>query len=570
MRISQALIRSGADEGFSFLGKHWNNSGTREARVKKILIYDTTLRDGTQGEGVAFSVPDKIQVARKLEELGIHYIEGGWPGSNEKDAEFFRQAAELTWKSAKLAAFGSTAMAKNQPEDDPNLLALVAAQTPAITIFGKSWDFHVSTALRISLSRNRDLIRDSVAFLKAQGREVIYDAEHFFDGFAANPKYAMQTLKAAADGGADMIVLCDTNGGSLPSHIQNAIRKIQAEISIPLGIHCHNDSEMAVANTLAAIECGVVMAQGTINGYGERCGNANLCSVIPNLEIKMGYKTIGSERLTLLTGAARFVSQIANLPPRRDLPFVGKSAFAHKGGIHVSAIIRNPATYEHVLPEQVGNARRVLVSELSGKSNLLYKAHEMNLDIEQQEKLRPALQKIKKLENEGYEFEAAEASVRVIMETALNGEKEFFMIDNFRVITDMRGTGEFTSEATVKVRVNDRWEHTVAEGDGPVHALDKALRLALNQFFEPLREVRLIDYKVRVLQGEMGTASKVRVHIVQSDGVENWTTVGVSENILEASYIALADGIRYKLMNMDREARKGSIKKSKIKNQKSL
>ncbi|MCL2877465.1 MAG: citramalate synthase [Acidobacteria bacterium] len=529
----------------------------------KILIYDTTLRDGTQGEGVAFSVQDKIRVAQKLDELGVHYIEGGWPGSNEKDAEFFKQAAGMSWKSAKITAFGSTAPARNRPENDPNLLGLVAARTPVVTIFGKSWDFHVTTALRISLTRNRELIRASVAFLKAQGREVIYDAEHFFDGFAANPEYALQTLKAAADGGADMIVLCDTNGGSLPSHIQNAIRRIRTEISIPLGIHCHNDSELAVANTLAAIECGAVMAQGTINGYGERCGNANLCSIISNLEIKMGYETIGPERLKLLTRASRFVSQIANLPQRRDLAFVGKSAFAHKGGVHVSAIIRNPATYEHVLPERVGNARRVLVSELSGKSNLMYKAQEMKLGIEQQEKLRPALQKIKKLENEGYEFEAAEASVRVIMETALNGEKELFEIDNFRVITDMRGTGtqgteKYTSEATVKVRVGKEWKHTVAEGDGPVHALDKALRLALNQFFEPLHNVRLTDYKVRVLTGERGTASRVRVHILQSDGEESWTTVGVSENILEASYIALADGIRYKLMKAERGGKRNA------------
>ena len=533
----------------------------------KILIYDTTLRDGTQGEGVAFSVQDKILVAQKLDELGIHYIEGGWPGSNEKDAEFFRQAADLRWKSAKITAFGSTALPKNRPEDDPNLLELIAARTPVVAIFGKSWDFHVTTALRVSLARNREIIRASVAFLKAQGREVIYDAEHFFDGFAANPQYALQTLKAAADGGADMIVLCDTNGGSLPSHIQDAILRVQEEISIPLGIHCHNDSELAVANTLAAIKCGAVMAQGTMNGYGERCGNANLCSIIPNLEIKMGCKTIGQERMKLLTDTAHFVSQIANLPPRGDLAFVGKSAFAHKGGIHVSAIIRNPATYEHIPPEHVGNARRVLVSELSGKSNLLYKAHEMNLDIDQQEKLRPALQKIKKLENEGYEFEAAEASARVIMETALNGEKEFFEIDNFRVITDMRGTGaqcagKFTSEATVKVRVGNEWKHTVAEGAGPVHALDGALRLALNQFFEPLRAVLLTDYKVRVLPSEMGTASRVRVHILQSDGEESWTTVGVSENILEASYIALADGIRYKLMKAARETHKNVNRKS--------
>jgi 2-isopropylmalate synthase len=515
----------------------------------KIQIYDTTLRDGTQGESVAFSVQDKIRIARKLDEFGVDYIEGGWPGSNEKDAEFFSRAAAQTWNHAKITAFGSTALAKNPPEEDDNLKSLVQAETPVVTIFGKSWDFHVHTALRIPLSRNCELIRTSVAFLKSKGREVIYDAEHFFDGFAANPDYALQTLRAAEEGGADLITLCDTNGGSLPSQIQAAIRRVQSAIQVPLGIHCHNDSELAVANSLAAVECGIVQVQGTINGYGERCGNANLCSIIPNLEVKLGHSVLGPERLKHLASTSRFVSQIANLPHRKDLPFVGESAFAHKGGVHVSAVIRDAATYEHMDPEIIGNSRRVLVSELSGKSNLLYKAREMNLDIgEQEEKLRPALSRIKKLENQGYEFEAAEASVRVLMETALNGEKEFFNIDNFRVVTDMQRTGEVTSEATVKIRVGDRSVHTVAEGDGPVHALDKALRLALNQFFEPLRGLQLTDYKVRVLEGSQGTGSKVRVHIQQSDGEEYWTTVGVSENILEASYLALADGIRYKLL----------------------
>jgi 2-isopropylmalate synthase len=519
-----------------------------------IKIYDTTLRDGTQGESVAFSVQDKIRVARKLDELGVHYIEGGWPGSNEKDFEFFQRAAAQTWKTAKITAFGSTALAKNRPEDDPNIRSLVDAATPVVTIFGKSWDFHVQAALRIPLERNCELIRDSVAYLKSKGREVVYDAEHFFDGFAANPDYAMQTVRAAEEGGADIIVLCDTNGGSLPSRLQNAIRRVQAAVKLPLGIHCHNDSEMAVANSLAAVECGIVQVQGTMNGYGERCGNANLCSIIPNLEIKMGHSVIGPERLALLAGTSRFISQIANLQHRKDLPFVGESAFAHKGGIHVSAVLRDAATYEHIDPERVGNARRVLVSELSGKSNLLYKAHEMNLDIsEQEEKLRPALNRIKKLENQGYEFEAAEASVRVLMETALNGEREFFTIDNFRVFTDMHRTGEVTSEATVKIRVGDKSVHTVAEGDGPVHALDKALRAALNQFYEPLRSVHLTDYKVRVLEGTQGTGSKVRVYIQQSDGEEYWTTVGVSENILEASYLALADSIRYKLLKKLKE-----------------
>jgi 2-isopropylmalate synthase len=538
--VHQALIRQ-AGEGF-FVGKE------REAKLN-IQVYDTTLRDGTQGESVAFSVQDKLRVARKLDELGVHYIEGGWPGSNEKDAEFFHRAASQTWNSAKITAFGSTALAKNKPEEDPNIQSLLDADTPVVTIFGKSWDFHVRAALRIPLERNCELIRDSVACLKSKGREVIYDAEHFFDGFAANPEYALQTLRAAEEGGANIITLCDTNGGSLPSHIQSAIRRVQTVIKLPLGIHCHNDSEMAVANTLAAVECGIVQVQGTMNGYGERCGNANLCSIIPNLELKMGHTAIGSERLALLSNTSRFVSQIANLPHRKDLPFVGESAFAHKGGVHVSAVIRDAATYEHVNPEKVGNARRVLVSELSGKSNLLYKVHELNWDIpENEENLKPALNRIKKLENQGYEFEAAEASVRVLMETALNGEKEFFTIDNFRVFTDMHRTGEVTSEATVKIRVGDKSVHTVAEGDGPVHALDKALRAALNQFFEPLRNVQLTDYKVRVLEGSQGTGSKVRVHIQQTDGEESWTTVGVSENILEASYLALADGIRYKLL----------------------
>ena len=515
----------------------------------KIQIYDTTLRDGTQGESVAFSVQDKLRVARKLDEFGVNYIEGGWPGSNEKDAEFFHQAAKQTWQSAKIAAFGSTALSKNHPDQDPNIQSLLEAETPVVTIFGKSWDFHVHAALRIPLNRNCELIRESVAYLKSKGREVIYDAEHFFDGFAANPEYALQTLRAAEEGGADLITLCDTNGGSLPAHIKATIGKVQAVVKLPLGIHCHNDSELAVANSLAAVECGIVQVQGTMNGYGERCGNANLCSIIPNLELKLGHSAIGSERLELLAGTSRFISQIANLPHRKDLPFVGESAFAHKGGVHVSAVIRDAATYEHIDPMKVGNARRVLVSELSGKSNLMYKATEMNLDIaEQEEKLRPALNRIKKLENQGWEFEAAEASVRVLMEAALNGEREFFIIDNFRVVTDMHRTGEVTSEATVKIRVGDKSVHTVAEGDGPVHALDKALRLALNQFFEPLRSVQLTDYKVRVLEGTQGTGSKVRVHIQQTDGEENWTTVGVSENILEASYLALADGIRYKLL----------------------
>ncbi len=516
----------------------------------RIQIYDTTLRDGTQSESVAFSVEDKLRVARKLDELGVDYVEGGWPGSNDKDAEFFRRAASLPMQNAKLAAFGSTAHPRNNPEDDPNLNALLQSGTPVVTIFGKSWDFHVTTALKVPLVRNCEIIRNSVRFLKAKGREVIYDAEHFFDGFAASPDYALSTLAAAAEGGADYIVLCDTNGGSLTEHIREGVRRTRAAVSLPLGIHCHNDSELAVANSLAAVECGAVQVQGTINGYGERCGNANLCSVIPNLELKMGHTTIGRERLSMLAGTSRFISQIANLPHRKELAYVGESAFAHKGGIHVSAVIKDSATYEHVAPETVGNSRRVLVSELSGKSNLVYKAREMGMDVsEHDEHLKAALSRIKKLENEGYEFEAAEASLRVLMETAARGELEFFTIENFRVVTDMhrspakenQGTEDVTSEATVKIRVGDRVVHTVAEGDGPVHALDRALHNALQQFFEQLRSVELTDYKVRVLNPQGATDAKVRVLIETSDGHD--THQGVACCIYYNLHGIFAEGI---------------------------
>jgi 2-isopropylmalate synthase len=513
-----------------------------------IQIYDTTLRDGTQGENISFSVEDKLMVAQKLDELGISYIEGGWPGSNEKDAEFFQRASSRKWH-AKLAAFGSTAHPKNRPEVDSNLKALVEAQTPVLTIFGKSWDFHVTTALKIPLASNLEQIRASVAFLKSQGREVIYDAEHFFDGLAANPEYALSTVRAAEEGGADMIVLCDTNGGNLTERIREGIRRVQAVIGLPIGIHAHNDGELAVANSLAAVECGVVQIQGTMNGYGERCGNANLCSIIPNLELKMGVTAIGKEKLMLLANTSKFISQLANLPHRGDLPFVGASAFAHKGGIHVSAVLKDAATYEHVTPESVGNERRVLVSELAGKSNLLYKVREMNFDIgNHEEALKQTLRRVKQLENQGYEFEAAEASLRVLLESTMHGQPEYFAVENIRVIDEMRRDGEMISEATVKVRLGERMIHTVAEGDGPVHALDRALHGALRQFYEPLESVQLTDYKVRVINAKEGTAAKVRVLIQQSDGEENWTTVGVSENILEASYLALADGVRYKLL----------------------
>jgi 2-isopropylmalate synthase len=521
--------------------------GYREANIV-IQIYDTTLRDGTQGESVTFSVEDKLLIAQKLDELGVSYIEGGWPGSNEKDEEFFRRASSRKWH-AKITAFGSTANLKNRPEEDPNLKALIDADTPVVTIFGKSWDFHVTTALRASLAGNLEQIRASVAFLKSQGREVIYDAEHFFDGLTANPEYTLSTVRAAMEGGADLIVLCDTNGGSLTEWIREGIRRSQAAVKVPLGIHVHNDAELAVANSLAAVESGVIQVQGTMNGFGERCGNANLCSIIPNLELKMGLTAIGKDRLKLLANTSRFISQVANLHHRGNLPFVGASAFAHKGGVHVSGVLKDAATYEHVKPESVGNTRRVLVSELAGKSNLLYKAHEMNFSVGNREEiLKQTLRRVKQLEHQGYEFEAAEASFRVLLESTMRGQPEYFALENIRVIDEIRRHGEVLSEATVKVRIGERTIHTVAEGDGPVHALDRALHGALQQFYQSLESVQLTDYKVRVINAKEGTAARVRVLIQQSDGDEVWSTVGVSENILEASYLALADGVRYKLL----------------------
>lgn len=414
----------------------------------RVKIYDTTLRDGTQGEGVAFSVEDKLLVARKLDELGVDYIEGGWPGSNVKDAEFFERARSLDLRHARLTAFGSTCHPKYSPEQDPNLNALLQSETPVLTIFGKTWDLHVTKALGISLEKNLDLIAASVSYLKSKGREVIYDAEHFFDGYSADPDYAIRTLVAAQQGGADWIVLCDTNGGTLTSRLTQVIGQVQNSISVPLGIHCHNDSDLAAANSIAAVECGAQQVQGTINGYGERCGNANLCSVISVLELKLGYETIGHERLSLLTGISRYVAELANLPHRADLPFVGRSAFAHKGGVHVSAVMRDPATYEHVDPELTGNSRRVLVSDLSGKSNVLYKAAEMGVDVSGNEANLPAVVKrIKELEHQGFQFEAAEGSFKLMLEEAVGKLPEFFRLESYSVASEREYDMSLRSQA---------------------------------------------------------------------------------------------------------------------------
>ena len=516
--------------------------------MKKIQIYDTTLRDGSQGENISFSLDDKLRIVRKLDELGVDYIEGGWPGSNHKDLELFRHTKGLTLRHAKMAAFGSTRHPRYPAEKDSNLKALVEAGTLVVTIFGKSWDLHVRTALGISLEENIELVRESVAFLKSRGKEVIYDAEHFFDGFKADSAHALATLKAAEEAGAGMIVLCDTNGGTLPSDIRERFVRASQHVKTPLGIHTHNDGEMAVANSIVAVQAGAVQVQGTINGYGERCGNANLCSVIANIELKLGMTSIGKENLKRLTEVSHYVSELANLLPRSEQPYVGKSAFAHKGGIHVSAVMKEAAAYEHINPEVVGNARRVLVSELSGKSNILYKAAERGLKIDKSSAAaKVVVNKLKEMEHYGYQFEGAEASFEVLFDKLVHETRDLFELDGFRVITEKKGAGKSQSEAVIKLRVDGTEEHTAAEGSGPVSALDRALRKSLTTFFPCIRNVRLTDFKVRVLNSDDGTDAKVRVLIESSDGQESWGTVGVSENLIEASWQALVDSITYKL-----------------------
>ncbi|MGQ9532679.1 MAG: citramalate synthase [Desulfotomaculales bacterium] len=515
--------------------------------MKVVEVYDTTLRDGAQGEGVSFSIEDKIKITRRLDEMGFHFVEGGWPGSNPKDAEYFSRIRHESLRHARVAAFGSTRKAGVAPAEDANLQSIMAAGVPVATIFGKSWDFHVLQVLNTTLDENLAMIRDSVAFLRERGMEVIYDAEHYFDGYKANPDYALATIRAAADAGARTVVLCDTNGGSLPGEIREGVRAARRAVGVPLGIHCHNDGELAVANTLAAVEEGVVHIQGTVNGYGERCGNANLCSVIPNLTLKYGVRTIPPEKLARLTELSRYVSELANLHHDTRMPFVGASAFAHKGGVHVHAIMKHSRTYEHIPPEAVGNRRRVLVSELSGLSNLLYKYRELNLNLESEESRR-LLAELKELEYQGYQFEGAEGSFELLLRRANEGYRLPFRLENLRVLVELRAGEPAYSEAIIKLRVNDEVVHTAAEGNGPVNALDNALRKALEQFYPAVREMQLTDYKVRVLNGEQGTEAVVRVLIETGDGERSWGTVGVSTNIIEASWQALVDSIAYGLL----------------------
>ncbi|MFH1096183.1 MAG: citramalate synthase [Candidatus Desantisbacteria bacterium] len=515
----------------------------------KIAIYDTTLRDGTQMEGINFSLEDKVRIAKRLDHLGVHYIEGGWPGSNPKDIRFFEEMKNIQLNHATITAFGSTRHAKKAVDKDPNIQALLAAQTGTICIFGKTWDLHVKEALNIFLEENLAMIRESVAYLKQHGKEVIYDAEHFFDGYKSNQRYALSTLETAMNAGADTIVLCDTNGGSMPQEIEAAIAAVKKVIKIPIGIHSHNDSDMAVANTITAVNAGCCHVQGTINGYGERCGNANLCSIIPNLKLKLGIDCISDEQLQSIAEVSRYVSELANMVPQTHQPFVGASAFAHKGGIHVSAVKKNPLTYEHIQPELVGNSRRILISELAGQSSILHKAEEYNIDLSKNtEDVKKILKEVKELEDAGYQFEGADASFELLMKKTVMGEdyKPSFTLKSFKIIVEKK-EDEICSEATIKVEVDDKMEYTVAEGDGPVDALDKALREALEGFYPILKGVHLTDYKVRVLDAKDGTAAKVRVLIESSDLNETWGTVGVSENLIEASYQALRDSIEYVL-----------------------
>ncbi|MFC1941736.1 citramalate synthase [Chloroflexota bacterium] len=524
--------------------------------MSSIQLYDTTLRDGAQSEGISFSVVDKLNVARKLDELGIHYIEGGWPGSNPKDTEFFLKARELSLANSILVAFGSTRYPKTKAEDDVNLKALVNAGVKVVTIVGKSSELQVTQVLEITPDENISMIVDSVRYLKANGLTVFYDAEHFFDGFKTNPDYALRTLVVAAEAGAECLVLCDTNGGTLPGEVVAAIEAAKKLTSVPLGIHAHNDGELAVAISLAAVQAGASHVQGTINGYGERCGNANLCSIIPAMKLKMGIDCITDAQLSRVTEVSHYISELANLVPSPYSPYVGFSAFSHKGGLHVAALSKWSESYQHINPDLVGNQKRVVISELSGKKNIMYKANELGLDLAPQGKeVKDLLEQVKFLESRGFQYDNAEASFELLLHRAMPGYTPPFELVDFMVVVEKkrrpstrRSLEEMLSEAIVKVKVSDEIMHTAAEGDGPVNALDRALRKALLQFYPSIAQVKLVDYKVRILEESTGTESQVRVIIESSDGTDEWRTVGSSTNIIEASWLALADSLEYWLI----------------------
>lgn len=524
--------------------------------TNRLWIYDTTLRDGAQREGLCLSLEDKLRIAHRLDSLGVPFIEGGWPGANPKDVQFFWRLQEEPLKQAEVVAFCSTRRPGIQVTEDEMLQPILAAGTRWVTIFGKSWDLHVTEGLKTTLSENLAMIRETVEYLRSQGRRVIYDAEHWFDGYKHNSNYALETLKAAAEAGAEWLVLCDTNGGTLPHEVTEIVRdvvefkqRLFGEAMPQLGIHAHNDSGVAVANSLAAVQEGARMVQGTINGYGERCGNANLCTLIPNLQMKLGYECIGAQTLAQLTESSRFISEVVNLAPDDHAPFVGLSAFAHKGGIHVSAVAKNPLTYEHIEPEMVGNRRRIVISEQSGLSNVLAKAKSFGIELDRKHPTcREILQRLKDLESQGYQFEAAEASFELLMRQALGQRPGLFEIKGFQVHCHKTAEETVNSLATVKVMVNGEDILQAAEGNGPVSALDAALRKALTNFYPAIAQFYLTDYKVRILDGGAGTSAKTRVLVESSNGLTRWTTVGVSSNILDASYQAVVEGLEYGLL----------------------
>lgn len=519
-----------------------------------VKLFDTTLRDGSQAENISFTVQDKLRIASTLDKLGIEYIEAGWPGSNPKDIEFFSAMHKCSFK-AKITSFGSTRRAKNTCDNDENIQAIIKSKCKVACIFGKSWDLHVSEALRIDKKINIEIIQDSVSYLKKNMSEVIYDAEHFFDGFKSDPEYALATLKAAEQAKADYIVLCDTNGGSMPWEIEEIFGYIQSQISTPLGIHTHNDSELAVANSLIAIRKGAKMVQGTINGIGERCGNSNLISVIATLKLKMQVNCVTDKQLKSLSSIGNLIREIANMNEWQNQPYIGKSAFAHKGGVHVSAILRNPRTYEHIQPDLVGNRTRVLASDLSGMSNIQYKINELGLNLEESDAdIKKVVFELKKLENEGYAYEAADASLEILILKIKKKLKNYFQLKGYQVL-DGRRSKDINSytEATVMIEGPDKEiVHTASVGRGPVDALSKAVKKALCNFYPLLNDVNLIDYKVRILDGREASAAKTRVLITSSDGDSNWTTVGVDYDIIRASYISLIDSLIYKLYKEDK------------------
>jgi 2-isopropylmalate synthase len=515
--------------------------------MTQVYLYDTTLRDGTQREDISLSVDDKLVIAKRLADFGFHYIEGGWPGSNPKDAEFFARAAKLDLGTAKLAAFGRTRQKSKTCEQDSNLQALLEAKTPVVTMVGKSSDYHVKVVLTATLEENLAMIRDSVAYMKAQGREVVFDAEHFFDGFLANRDYALATLCAATDAGADWLVLCETNGGKLPWEVEEIVREVGKHIATPLGVHCHNDSGCGVSNTLSAVRGGCTQIQGTINGYGERVGNANLTTIIPNLQLKMGKQAVSAEQLRELTSLSHFVAEVVNLKHYNHAPYIGHSAFAHKGGIHVAAILKSPDTYQHIDPALVGNEMRSVVSELSGRGNIQLNAQALGIDLNNDD-AQHVLNNIKHLEHEGFTFEAAEASVELMLHRLRRDYVRPFELIDYFVITERRQSRGLLSEATVKVKVNGKVRFVAAEGNGPVNALSGALRSALEDVYPALKTVRLIDYKVRILDSANGTSAQIRVLITFQGGGKVWTTVGASANIIEASWHALSDSLEYALV----------------------